>query len=174
MPALNPPADGIAIDGLQRGWSHILKATRDGQDRQARWHMMSASMQGAMAFQKGLGSVHSLSHSLGGVNPKLHHGTLNALFLPAVIRFNAQAASIQNDRRPWVCSATSSTVSSPAPWPIMATRPTRLWPPRKTTATCWKRPCDARPQGVLRSAPTVQNTAWSPRWSATSPRASAR
>jgi alcohol dehydrogenase class IV len=46
-------------------------------------------MQGAMAFQKGLGCVHSLSHSLGGVNPRLHHGTLNAMFLPAVVRFNA-------------------------------------------------------------------------------------
>ena len=50
---------------------------------------MSASMQGAMAFQKGLGCVHSLSHSLGGANPKLHHGTLNAMFLPAVVKFNA-------------------------------------------------------------------------------------
>jgi hypothetical protein len=56
-------------------------------------------MQGAMAFQKGLGCVHSLSHSLGGVNPKLHHGTLNALFLPAVVHFNASAESIQRDRR---------------------------------------------------------------------------
>ena len=53
--------------------------------------MMSASMQGAMAFQKGLGCVHSLSHSLGGANPKLHHGTLNAMFLPAVVKFNASA-----------------------------------------------------------------------------------
>jgi hypothetical protein len=61
--------------------------------------MMSASMQGAMAFQKGLGCVHSLSHSLGGVNPRLHHGTLNALFLPAVVRFNAAADSIQKERR---------------------------------------------------------------------------
>jgi alcohol dehydrogenase class IV len=61
--------------------------------------MMSASMQGAMAFQKGLGCVHSLSHSLGGVNPRLHHGTLNALFLPAVVRFNAQAESIQKEKR---------------------------------------------------------------------------
>ena len=56
-------------------------------------------MQGAMAFQKGLGAVHSLSHSLGGVNPKLHHGTLNAMFLPAVIQFNAGAESIQKERR---------------------------------------------------------------------------
>ncbi|MFO1220821.1 MAG: iron-containing alcohol dehydrogenase [Burkholderiaceae bacterium] len=98
-PAVNPPADGIAFDGLQRGWAHIDRATRNGQDRDARWQMMSASMQGAMAFQKGLGCVHSLSHSLGGVNPKLHHGTLNALFLPAVVHFNASAESIRNERR---------------------------------------------------------------------------
>ncbi len=98
-PAVNPPADGIALDGLERGWAHLEAATRDGGDRQARWHMMSASMQGAMAFQKGLGCVHSLSHSLGGVNPKLHHGTLNALFLPAVVRFNASAESIIRERR---------------------------------------------------------------------------
>jgi alcohol dehydrogenase class IV len=98
-PALNPPADGIALDGLERGWSHIERATRDGQDRAARWAMMSASMQGAMAFQKGLGCVHSLSHSLGGADPRLHHGTLNAMFLPAVVRFNAAAESIQRERR---------------------------------------------------------------------------
>lgn len=97
--AFNPPADGIALDGLERGWAHIERATRDGQDREARLQMMSASMQGAMAFQKGLGCVHSLSHSLGGVNPKLHHGTLNAIFLPAVIAFNAQADSVRRERR---------------------------------------------------------------------------
>jgi len=98
-PPFNPPADGIALDGLARGWAHIERATLDGSDREARLNMMSASMQGAMAFQKGLGCVHSLSHSLGGVNPRLHHGTLNALFLPAVIRFNAQAESMQKERR---------------------------------------------------------------------------
>ena len=52
-----------------------------------------------MAFQKGLSCVQLLSHSLGGVNPKLHHGTLNAMFLPAVVRFNAAADSIQRERR---------------------------------------------------------------------------
>ena len=98
-PAINPPADGIALDGLARGWAHIERATRDGADRDARFNMMSSSMQGAMAFQKGLGCVHLLSHSLGGVNPQLHHGTLNAMFLPAVVRFNAAAASIQIERR---------------------------------------------------------------------------
>ena len=97
--AFNPPADGIALDGLERGWAHIERATRDGSDREARFNLMSASMQGAMAFQKGLGCVHSLSHSLGGVDPRLHHGTLNAMFLPAVVGFNASAASVQKDRR---------------------------------------------------------------------------
>ena len=95
----NPPADGIALDGLTRGWAYIERATQNGQDREARLNMMSASMQGAMAFQKGLGCVHSLSHSLGGVNPRLHHGTLNAMFLPAVVRFNAAAESVQRERR---------------------------------------------------------------------------
>ena len=98
-PPFNPPADGIALDGLARGWAHIERATQDGSDREARLNMMSASMQGAMAFQKGLGCVHSLSHSLGGVNPRLHHGTLNAMFLPAVIRFNAEAESMKKERR---------------------------------------------------------------------------
>ncbi len=98
-PAFNPPADGIALDGLERAWKHIERATRDGSDREARLNMMSASMQGAMAFQKGLGCVHSLSHSLGGIDPRLHHGTLNAVFLPAVIAFNASTDSIRKEKR---------------------------------------------------------------------------
>lgn len=98
-PAFNPPADGIALEGLRRGWQSIERATRDGSDRDARLDMMCASVHGAMAFQKGLGAVHSLSHSLGGINPRLHHGTLNAVFLPAVIRFNAEADSVRRDDR---------------------------------------------------------------------------
>jgi hypothetical protein len=97
--AINPPADGIGLDGLERGWANIERATKNGQDREARFNLMSASMQGAMAFQKGLGCVHSLSHSLGGVDPRLHHGTLNAMFLPAVVHFNSAAESVKKDRR---------------------------------------------------------------------------
>jgi alcohol dehydrogenase class IV len=97
--AFNPPADGIALDGLARGWAHIERATRDGRDGEARRQLMSASMQGAMAFQKGLGCVHSLSHSLGGLNPRLHHGTLNAVFLPAVVSFNAEAENVMRENR---------------------------------------------------------------------------
>src|SRR6187402_2035727 len=102
-PAFNPPADGIALDGLWRAWRHIERATRDGQDRDARLNMMSASMQGAMAFQKGLGCVHSLSPPMGGlvVNGRtgLHHGTLNAVVLPAVLRFNESAPSVIAENR---------------------------------------------------------------------------
>ncbi|WP_310383673.1 iron-containing alcohol dehydrogenase [Roseateles sp.] len=97
--AVNPPAEAIALDGLRRGWAHLERATVDGSDREARWQMMSCSMQGALAFQKGLGCVHSLSHALGGINPRLHHGTLNALFLPAVIRFNASALGMQREHK---------------------------------------------------------------------------
>jgi 4-hydroxybutyrate dehydrogenase len=98
-PAFNPPADGIALDGLRRGWAYIERATTNGADKEARFNLMSASMQGAMAFQKGLGCVHSLSHSLGGVNPRLHHGTLNAMFLPAVVTFNAASDSVKQEDR---------------------------------------------------------------------------
>ncbi|MDO5624284.1 MAG: iron-containing alcohol dehydrogenase [Pseudomonadota bacterium] len=98
-PAFNPVADGIALEGLRRGWTHIERATQDGSDRDARLNMMAASMHGALGFQKGLGCVHSLSHSLGGLVPRLHHGTLNAIFLPAVIRFNAEADSVRSQAR---------------------------------------------------------------------------
>ena len=97
--AFNPPADGIALDGLERGWAYIERAVQNPGDREARLNLMSASMQGAMAFQKGLGCVHSLSHSLGGVDPRLHHGALNAVLLPAVVEFNASAKSMLDENR---------------------------------------------------------------------------
>jgi alcohol dehydrogenase class IV len=98
-PAFNPPADGIALDGLWRAWRFIESATRDPQNLDGRINMMSASLQGALAFQKGLGCVHSLSHALGGINPRLHHGTLNAIFLPAVITFNRKADTVLNEHK---------------------------------------------------------------------------
>ena len=101
--AFNPPADGIALDGLERAWRSIELATKDGSNVDARHNMMSASMQGAMAFQKGLGAVHSLSHPLGGLKidgkTGLHHGTLNAIVMPAVLRFNASAPSVIKENK---------------------------------------------------------------------------
>ena len=87
--APNPPADGVALDGLWRGWQFLERAVKDGSDKEARWQMMMCSTEGAMAFIKGLGAVHAMSHAAGRIrrlNP--HHGTLNAVFLPEVLRFN--------------------------------------------------------------------------------------
>ena len=90
--AFNPPADSIALDGLEKAWLWVERATRDGTDREARYNMAMAAMEGAMVFQKGLGAVHALSHPTGGLRGyRLHHGTLNAVYLPAVLRFNAPA-----------------------------------------------------------------------------------
>ena len=88
-PRVNPPADAIALDGAQRDDKRIEVAYKDGKNHEARWNMMMASLQGGLTFQKGLGAVHSMSHPLGGLkNITLHHGTLNALILPAILRFN--------------------------------------------------------------------------------------
>lgn len=92
-PRENPPAEAIALDGLKRAVGFIERAVKDGSDREARKEMMMAALQGGMTFQKGLGAVHSLSHPLGGLKDiSLHHGTLNAVLLPAVLRFNEPAA----------------------------------------------------------------------------------
>ncbi|MEZ5670022.1 MAG: iron-containing alcohol dehydrogenase [Alphaproteobacteria bacterium] len=89
-PRVNPPADAIALDGAARAMAWIERAVADGGDRAARWQMMMASLQGGLCFQKGLGAVHSMSHPLGGLAaPVLHHGTLNAVILPPVLRYNA-------------------------------------------------------------------------------------
>jgi alcohol dehydrogenase class IV len=105
-PSFNPPADGIALEGLRRGWANIRRATQQPDDRDARSNMAIAATMGAMAFQKGLGCVHSLSHSLGGINPTLHHGTLNAIFMPAVIDFNRSApTSVSEDKYRYIAQA---------------------------------------------------------------------
>jgi alcohol dehydrogenase class IV len=86
----NPPAGAIALECTRLAARALETAVKDGSNRQARHDMMMASMMGAMAFQKGLGAVHALAHTLGGLKEvHLHHGTLNAVLLPAVLRFNA-------------------------------------------------------------------------------------
>lgn len=91
--AYDPTADGMALDGLARAMANIERSVRDGHDLDARREMMAASLNGALAQQKGLGSVHAMSHALAGLGvDDLHHGTVNAILLPHVLEFNVPAA----------------------------------------------------------------------------------
>ena len=89
-PRYNPPAEAIALDGAGRIWRNLERAAQAGSDLDARTELMMGALEGGLTFQKGLGAVHALSHALGGLKaPSLHHGTLNAILLPPVLRFNA-------------------------------------------------------------------------------------
>ena len=90
---VHPPAEAIGLDGAERIGVWLERAVQDGGDRDARWHMMMGSFEGALAFVKGLGAVHGLSHALGRVQElKLHHGTLNAVILPHALAMIGGAA----------------------------------------------------------------------------------
>ena len=98
-PRDNPPAEAIALDGAARIWRNLPRACEAGGDLAARSAMMMGALEGGLSFQKGLGAVHSLSHALGGLKDlRLHHGTLNAILLPPVLRFNAGVAGAKLDR----------------------------------------------------------------------------
>ena len=91
----NPVAEGIALDGLKRGWDNLKIAYENPFDIAARSEMMMCAMQGALSFQKGLGLVHSISHPLGALQQRaLHHGTLNSVLMPHVLRFNEPACRL--------------------------------------------------------------------------------
>lgn len=83
----HPMCDAIAIKGVEIAGKHLPVAVRDGRNAEARTGMMAAAIMGAVAFQKGLGTVHSLAHPLSTV-AGMHHGLTNAILLPHVMRFN--------------------------------------------------------------------------------------
>ena len=90
-PINDPPAEAVGLDGVEKiiREESLIRACQDGQDKEARWNMMMASTEGAMAFAKGLGAVHSMSHAAGANQElRLHHGTLNGVILPTILRFN--------------------------------------------------------------------------------------
>lgn len=88
----HPMCDGIALEGIHLVAESLLACYRTPGDLEARGKMMAASMMGAVAFQKGLGVVHSCAHALSAVCG-MHHGLANALMLPACMRFNAEAVA---------------------------------------------------------------------------------
>jgi 4-hydroxybutyrate dehydrogenase len=88
-PSFHPLCDGIALEGIHLIVEALPRAVRDGNDLDARGKMLVAAAMGAIAFQKDLGAAHSLAHPLSSLCG-MHHGTANALCLPAVMRFNAE------------------------------------------------------------------------------------
>ncbi|MFZ5468777.1 MAG: iron-containing alcohol dehydrogenase [Myxococcota bacterium] len=88
----HPLADAVAIDGIARVARSLPTAVKEGGDLHARTDMMVAAMQGAMAFQKGLGAAHALAHALTPISG-VHHGLANAIVLPAVMEFNRASST---------------------------------------------------------------------------------
>ncbi|MGJ8597912.1 iron-containing alcohol dehydrogenase [Sulfitobacter sp.] len=86
-PHYHPMSQGMALEGMRLVKEYLPRAYADGTDIEARGHMMSAAIMGATAFQKGLGAIHALSHPVGAIY-HTHHGTTNAVFMPAVLQFN--------------------------------------------------------------------------------------
>src|SRR5690606_35730743 len=86
-PQSHPMSQGIALEGMRLVLENLPLVYRDPDNLMARAHMMSAAAMGAVAFQKGLGAIHSLSHPLGAVYGT-HHGTTNAVVMPMVLDFN--------------------------------------------------------------------------------------
>ena len=169
----HPMADGIAVEGMRLIFENLPKAVANGNDLEARAHMMSAAAMGAAAFQKGLGAIHALSHPVGALY-HTHHGTTNAVFMPYVLVFNGVRSSRRLRGSPVIsASRAGSTVSltrcshfakrpgsrttladsrstaarprqSPK-WPL-SIRPPAATPfpsPRREAANCSKRHCQA-------------------------------
>lgn len=89
-PHYHPMSQGMALEGMRLVKDYLPRAYADGTDIEARAHMMSAAAMGATAFQKGLGAIHALSHPIGAMH-HTHHGTTNAVCMPAVLQFNRPA-----------------------------------------------------------------------------------
>jgi len=86
-PGYHPMADGIALEGMLLIKKWLTIAVKEGENLEARGHMLTSSSMGATAFQKGLGAIHSLSHPVNSLF-NVHHGLSNGIFMPYVLTFN--------------------------------------------------------------------------------------
>ncbi|MEJ5255403.1 MAG: iron-containing alcohol dehydrogenase [Acidimicrobiales bacterium] len=107
--AYHPICDGVALEGLRLGASHLSRAVAEPTDLDARAGMLMSSMMGAIAFQKGLGLVHSTAHALGAL-ADVHHGLANAVMIDHALRFNVEACP---DRFAMLASAVGLEQRSP-------------------------------------------------------------
>lgn len=96
-PTFHPMAEGIALEGMRLVKEYLPRAVRNGQDMDARLQMLVASSMGATAFQRGLGAIHAVSHSVGALYDS-HHGLLNAIVMPYVMQMNRPAIEAETAR----------------------------------------------------------------------------
>jgi len=96
-PNTHPMADGIAIEGMRLVQQYLPRAVADGSDLEARGYMLAAASMGWTAFQKGLGAIHSLSHTIGALYDT-HHGLTNAVYFPYVMDYNKAVIGEKMDR----------------------------------------------------------------------------
>ncbi len=96
-PFYHPMSQGIALEGMRLVFANLPRVYANPNDLDARAEMMAAAAMGAVAFQKGLGAIHSLSHPVGAVYGT-HHGTTNAVVMPMVLDFNRPAIEDRIDR----------------------------------------------------------------------------
>lgn len=96
-PFYHPMSQGIALEGMRLVFENLVEVYENPDNLDARAHMMSAAAMGAVAFQKGLGAIHSLSHPVGAVYGT-HHGTTNAVVMPMVLDFNRDAIEDRIER----------------------------------------------------------------------------
>ena len=85
----HPLSQGIALEGMKMIKDNLISAFKNGQDLKARANMLATSSMGSIAFQKGLGAIHSLSHPVGAIY-NTHHGLTNAVFMPYVLVRNKE------------------------------------------------------------------------------------
>jgi alcohol dehydrogenase len=96
-PFYHPLAEGVALEGMRLVKENLAKAVKKPKDLDARGNMLVASAMGATAFQKGLGSIHSLSHPFGGLYDA-HHGLLNGIIMPYVLKANRKKIEVKIER----------------------------------------------------------------------------
>ena len=96
-PTFHPMAEGIALEGMRLVKEYLPRGVRNGQDMDARLQMLVASSMGATAFQRGLGAIHAVSHSIGALYDS-HHGLLNAIVMPYVMQMNRPAIEAETAR----------------------------------------------------------------------------
>jgi alcohol dehydrogenase class IV len=89
-PHFHPMSQGVALEGMRLVKTYLPRAYADGRDIEARANMLAAAAMGAVAFQKGLGAIHAISHPIGAVHGT-HHGTTNAVVMAEVLKFNRPA-----------------------------------------------------------------------------------